>query len=418
MQWSPQQEEALRRTATWMRDPKEQVWYVAGYAGTGKTTLAQHLVGGASRKWLFGAFTGKAAHVLRQKGCEDAKTLHSLIYRPNGESRESEIKKLEQKRDLMTASQETPFDEMPEEQRKRLEVLEEQLRILREENKMRFALWANSPLADLEVEGIVIDEVSMVDEQLGRDLESFGKKILVLGDPAQLPPVGAGGFYTKRRPNVMLTEVHRHARESGILQLATLVREGGDVREFTSTADCEIVWKGDRPRDEMAKMVLAADQVLVGMNLTRTKANWRHRTLLGRAGPAPEVGDRLVCLRNDHKLGLFNGSQWTVTRALCKMDDRTGILDIRSDEDENIAMTVEAWMHHFVGEEKDLKELGLGRRDLSEFDYAYAMTVHKAQGSQWNEVVLIDESTSFRSFSREWLYTGITRAARKLTVVT
>ena len=67
----------------------------------------------------------------------------------------------------------------------------------------------------------------MVDEELGRDLLSFGKPVLVLGDPAQLPPVKGGGFFTEAEPDIMLTEVHRQAADNPIIRMSMVVREGG-----------------------------------------------------------------------------------------------------------------------------------------------------------------------------------------------
>lgn len=409
MNWSPQQDDALRDCAAWIKDRSgPQVFYLAGYAGTGKTTLARHLVGD---DWRFAAFTGKAAHVLRQKGCEFASTIHSLIYRPAGESKASEVRRLE--------SQIISLQTLPrrnEAQNERLALLQRMQRDAMDENKPRFSLWENSPLADAHVRGIVVDEVSMVDEKLGKDLEYFGKKILVLGDPAQLPPVGAGGYFTKREPDIMLTEVHRHARESGILRLATHIREGGSIWSFDSADDAQVVPQKNVEREALRTQVLDADQVLCGLNATRHSMNKRQRTLLGFTDPGPMRGDRLVCLRNDHMMGLFNGSQWLVDDADYDLDMLTADMDITS-EDTDAKLEVASWLHHMVGKGDTLKNMGHDRRDLAEFDWSYALTVHKAQGSQWGDVVLFDQSGSFRQDARKWLYTGITRASKSLTVI-
>ncbi len=426
---SPQQDRAMVEVDRWMRDPNApQVKYVAGYAGTGKTTLAKRLVQGATSRWLFAAYTGKASHVLRQKGCDGASTIHSLIYRPAGESKKHEMEVLDlriyslQQQIKAAADVTSPeFDPVKFDQlNKQLSVYVIARSKLLSENKLSFTLWANSPLNEIDIGGIVIDEVSMVDQYLAQDLESFGKKILVLGDPAQLPPVGAGGYYTKRTPDVMLTEVHRHALDSGILRLATSIREGGRVADFDigSSTDVEIIEKMFVDRDELATQVLAADQVLCGLNATRHRMNRRHRELLGRIDTSPVDGDRLVCLRNNKADGLFNGSQWVVRRGDADVDARTGIFDLQSEEDDGRMITdIHAWLHHFLGLEDELKQMEFGRRDLNEFDYSYAMTVHKSQGSQWNNVMVFDESRSFRTDARKWLYTGVTRAAKTLKVV-
>ena len=423
MKFPPQQEAALKSASAWMFDKSApQVFYLGGYAGVGKTTLIKHLVKNACRRWLFASFTGKAAHVMRQKGCEGARTIHSLIYRPNGESRATEIAALEQKLDTARkmVRDETMLDDSRTPSREAVDMvasIEKKLLTLINEREPQYALWVNSPLADPDVEGIVIDECSMVDDRLGEDLESFGKKILVVGDPAQLPPVGAGGRYTKRTPDVMLTEIHRQANESGILRLATLVREGHTAAHFQGTEDCRVLFKEDFSRDELAGIVMTADQVLVGRNRTRRAFNQRQRALLGMTEMTPVRGDRLVCLKNDRSLGLFNGSMWRVAAASSDINTRTCNLEIDS-EDGIGSLCVESSLHHMVGLEDELQTLGWDRKNLAEFDYSYALTVHKSQGSQWDSVVLFDESSAFgREVGRRWLYTGITRAARKLTVV-
>ena len=238
MSWGIQQESALRNCGRWMNAPRgsvPQVRRLFGFAGTGKTTLAKHLVAQASGKWLFAALTGKAAHVLRQKGCEGATTLHSLIYRPSGDSKAKELLLVEEKINAICFGSEEKKREYTPEEIAELRRLEGVRKRLMEDNEPRFALWDLSPLSESSVHGIIVDEVSMVDRYLGKDIESFGKKILVLGDPAQLPPVGGGGYYTEAEPDDMLTEVHRQAADSGILRLATLVREGGRPKPESSS---------------------------------------------------------------------------------------------------------------------------------------------------------------------------------------
>ena len=417
MKWSPQQERALRSCSSWVKDDfANQVFYIAGYAGTGKTTLAQQLVRGGN--WLFAAFTGKASHVLRQKGCWNAQTIHSLIYRPSGESKGMEIENLKQEiKEIFYAA--GPERVLLPKETLRVEQLTKLIKHLEEENQPRFVLWGDSPLADADVDGIVIDEVSMVDERLGKDLESFGKKILVLGDPAQLPPVGAGGYFTNREPDIMLTEVHRHAKESEILHLATLIREGSPIGQLSKishyTGDVLFIPRGEPKR--IREEVLAADQVLCGLNASRHAMNRRHRELIGMNQPIPMKNDRLVCLKNDHNKGLFNGSQWLVEDSVADLDNKTADMAIKSEDSDKRRIPVEAWLHHMLGCSDELAQMGFERRELSEFDWSYALTVHKAQGSQWEKVVLFNESSSFRGHATRWLYTGITRASKKLVVV-
>ncbi|MEL6873475.1 MAG: AAA family ATPase, partial [Pseudomonadota bacterium] len=246
MDWSPQQDDALQAAAKWLKSRDSQVFRLFGYAGTGKTTLAKEIAQNVDGDVVFGAFTGKAAHVLRQKGCEGASTIHSLIYRP-------------------AAAEDEDLGENP-----------------------MFTIRRDAPAGDAAL--IIIDECSMVDEELGRDLLSFGAPVLVLGDPAQLPPVKGGGYFTDAEPDIMLTEVHRQAEESAIVRLSMQIREG-QVPDFGDHGEARVISKRNVDPDD----VLTADQVLVGTNRTRQRYNARLREHQDFDGDEPCVGERLVC---------------------------------------------------------------------------------------------------------------------------
>ncbi len=371
--FSPQQDAALRAVADWLKAKPgkggtPQLFRLFGNAGTGKTTLARHLAESVDGKVSYAAFTGKAALVMRAKGCGGASTIHSLIYK----ARES--------------SEEIPS----------------------------FELWDDAPASKAKL--IVIDECSMVDSELGRDLLSFGIPLLVLGDPAQLPPIQGAGFFTEAEPDAMLTEVHRQAQDDPIVRLSMMVREGERL-EPGRYGDTEIVLLADFDPDR----VLEADQILVGRNNTRRAYNTRLRERLGREESLPVSGDKLVCLRNNRKKGLFNGGLWQVKeRAAGKSG---GIITMRIAPDADLSgsalgikgLKVSVRRECFLGgiEDFDWPQ----RKKYDEFDYGYVLTVHKAQGSQWDDVVLFDESFAFQDSRARWLYTGITRAAKKLTLV-
>src|SRR5476651_1900996 len=213
-QFSPHQDAALQAVSAWIKakpgsNVTPQVFRLFGYAGTGKTTLATHIADDVDGDVKFAAFTGKAASVMRGKGCRGASTIHSLIYR----ARES-------------------GEEVP-----------------------NFDLWDEAPASKAEL--IIIDECSMVDAELGRDLLSFGVPLLVLGDPAQLPPIQGGGFFTEAEPDAMLTEVHRQAAGNPIIRLSMDIR-AGEAIEPGRYGESEIVRKADLDPER----VLKTDQVL------------------------------------------------------------------------------------------------------------------------------------------------------------
>jgi exodeoxyribonuclease-5 len=364
--FTPHQDAALKAAAKWLDAGRGRapIFRLFGYAGTGKTTLARHLAEGVDGKVLFAAFTGKAACVMRSKGCRGASTIHRLIYKPQEQSEENPT----------------------------------------------FELWSKAPASQAKL--IVIDECSMVDADLARDLMSFEVPLLVLGDPAQLPPIQGGGFFTDAKPDAMLTEVHRQARDNPIVRLSMDIRAGRSL-EPGQYGETQVVTRAGLDPSR----VIAADQVLVGRNATRRAYNMRLRERRGFAGELPVVGDKLVCLRNNRSKGLFNGGLWVVKQ---RPKPRRKILRMRLEPDEDLGdgsemVKVAVRQECFTGriEEVDWRE----RKPFDEFDFGYVLTVHKAQGSQWDDVVLFDESGAFREHRGRWLYTGVTRAAKRLTVV-
>lgn len=386
MQWGAQQSTGLDEAANWLDQCQREmaahvplsrpVFRLFGYAGTGKTTLAKHLAQGAGGPVFYCAFTGKAALVMRKSGCDGARTIHSMIYS-------------------------TEQDE--------------------ETGKVSFA-WNEQ--ADCSVAAlIIVDECSMVDVALGSDLMWYQRPVLVLGDPAQLPPVvsdrdraeGRGaGFFTETTPDVMLTEIHRQALENPIVRLASDVREGNPIRIGQYGASKVI-----SRRDITAEMVMAADQVLVGKNDTREAYNTRMRQLKDIKGHMPVEGDRLVCLKNDKTKGIFNGGMYRVEVAAKPKTGRAANGEIRLaledlDQERERSINVICRVECFTGKLDKLP--WEARRGLQEFTYGYALTVHKAQGSQWDNVLLLDQSQTFREDARRWLYTGITRAAETIII--
>jgi len=411
MEWSPNQDAALKAVDKWYRDGDEQVFRLFGYAGTGKTTLAKHLAENTGGRVAFAAYTGKAASVLASKGCPNASTIHSLIYIPYSKST-AKLRDLEEA--LRALELERIADDEPE--TAQMKQLRQQIEVEKGEvNKPMFMLNPDSEVPYLDL--LIIDECSMVGEEMGRDLLSFGTKILVLGDPAQLPPVASGGFFTDHEPDHMLTDIHRQAENDPIIHLATLVRNGkslsyGDYGLSRVMAQSKLT----------PELPMAQDQLIVGRNATRHNINRRCRELLGfdpDSGVAEK--DKVVCLRNNHDLGLMNGTLWEVLFAEHYPDAQRVTMQVKDwGVDTDFTLAVESWEPTFYGDAFGTPAKSIpywDRRDAEEFDYGYALTCHKSQGSQWDNVMVFDESGAFRDDAKRWLYTAITRAAKAVTVV-
>lgn len=411
---SPLQAKAADGIADWYNGGSltPQIYRLFGYAGTGKSTTAEHILQQLDARFRSACFTGKAASVLRRKGVHDATTIHRLIYKPV-----------------------IPSDAVMQDLRKR--IAEEQPGT--EKHKVLKAEWAEMlkprfelrPEEDLEdIDGFLLDECSMIGEDLGADLLSYGKKILVLGDPAQLPPVHGGGYFTAAEPNILLTEIHRQAAGNPIIAMSNLVRQGrrlGYGSYGTSTVISRHAVNGTHYR--------GADQVIVGRNATRSAINKTYRDMLGFYGAGlPVATDKVICLKNNHELGILNGTQWQVVEC----EDEGNHLSLRLtewDKEERTQKLVnvrpdaqveqpEDWQKEDVTKRlrahlfnADLKEMTyFEQKRYEQFDFGYAITCHKAQGSQWDKVFIQNESYCFKNDAARWLYTAITRAAQSVTI--
>jgi len=205
---APQQAAALGTIKEWWWDDSAQIFRLFGYAGTGKTTIAKLVPGVLDLvgRVRFAAYTGKAAHVLARKGCAPVSTIHSLIYQP--------IEVMEPCGAGLACPDRDPDTNRCGHEVKRLEFVRKPLLeadfVDYEEDQ--------EETPEPSVRLIILDEVSMVDQTLAADLLSFGVRVLVLGDPAQLPPISGTGYFTQAEPDFMLTEVHRQAAESPVLR--------------------------------------------------------------------------------------------------------------------------------------------------------------------------------------------------------
>jgi len=366
---SPAQQDGVDKIQTWLETSgsvRDQVFRLFGYAGTGKTTAITTALDRMGKEAAFVSFTGKAASVMRRSGV-NAQTLHSLIYRK--------------------------IDDCPKTGAPRFE------------RKKKYDVRG--------VDLIVLDECSMIGDRIATDLRFFGVPILAIGDPAQLPPVndGAGlGYFTRGIPDVILTEVHRQAAGNPILQLATKARNGEKL-PYGKYGDSEVLFSGDIDPEDL----WTADQVLVGTNATRARLNKRARTHFGMVDPTPMFGDKIICTRNSANYGIFNGEMFTVIR--CDEQSAAWLsMDLVRLEDPTNTIIQDVRVHRtmFVPDGETRTDSTLG--DSGRFAYGYAITAHKAQGSQWDNVIVIDESTVFRDMKDKWLYTAITRASKVVTI--
>lgn len=352
MKLAPQQQAAYDQVMAWFETDQKRL-VLGGAAGTGKTTLSKKFQSVIENVHQ-GSFTGKAANVMREKGARNASTIHSALYVLTGE----------------------------------------------EDGEPQFVLNEDSDWASAGL--VIVDEYSMLPEEIIDDIESIASKVLYLGDPFQLPPVKGE---CSLRPDIFLTEVHRQALESPILRAATDVREGRGIKFQREDGFIYQPTKGFDPEDYET-----ADQIIVGLNKTRIAWNKRFRQKQGFDGFAlPQRGDKLICIKNNRRKGLFNGM---IGEA--KTDARqVSFEQISLDFDDHEGLKV--WDGTF----KFRKEPPKGKdKNLEQFDYAYAITAHKSQGSEFDDVLIYNQPIGKDATERaRWLYTAITRGKKNVKLV-
>ena len=384
---SEDQAAALRLIGAWYRGQTAPYMTLGGYAGTGKTTLIAYLrqaLGDfdADATVGFCAYTGKATRVLQEKLRErramrrgdSVSTIHSLIYTT-------------------------------------------------EESSGDGVNWVRKDA--LERSLIVVDEASMVDEAIWADLLSFKIPILAVGDHGQLPPVGSE-FNLMASPQLRLERIFRQEAGSPIIEVATLARETGvlPVREYGPG-----VRKLDRALPETGSVIedmLSGwhDDLLIlcGYNATRIKLNQAIRELRDMITPEPQSGDQVVCLRNNRTKRIFNGMLGRIVR-VAKATGEEGAAWYEAEielegEDYNFNGYILSEQFGAATTHKDVPLAPDGQRgDL--WDFGYALTVHKAQGSQAQRVLVFEErfAKSSEADWRRWLYTAVTRAETELIVI-
>jgi exodeoxyribonuclease-5 len=272
---------------------------------------------------------------------------------------------------------------------------------------------------------IIVDEASMVDDAIWQDLLAFGIPILAVGDHGQLPPVGSS-FNLMASPMVRLERIFRQEVDSPIIEVATLARESGllPVRDYGTG-----VRKIDRNLPETGVMVQELLDswrpdlmILCGYNATRVKLNQAIREMRDMGSPEPRSGDQVVCLRNNRGRHIYNGMIGRIIRVTPATDENGGQwyeAEIAL-EGEDYTYVGYIWREQF-GAPATIKDVPVApdgeRGDL--WDFGYALTVHKAQGSQAERVLVFEErfARSSEEDWRRWLYTAVTRAQLELTVV-
>lgn len=367
---------------------------IAGYAGSGKSTLVNFIIAALgvdpNEEVCYVAYTGKAAQVLRQKGCANAITAHKLLYYSK---------------------------------------------------QLSNGKFIHTPVKNFEknYKVIVVDEISMLPIEMWYLLLGHHVYILALGDPGQLPPVdkeSENGVLD--HPHVFLDEIMRQAQDSEIIRLSMHIREGKPLSSFNcANEQVKIV----SPSEVIYSMYEWADQVLCATNITRNAINNMMRKTKGY-GAEPTEEDKIISLSNHWEFLSSNGN-WALTNGC--------IGSVGYHYAQNVY--VPKYIHNGpirilyanmeMGDDTfnmipiDYKCLQTGEPALTpkerymlsknknvnieapyEFAYAYAVTGHKAQGSEWSKILLIEEKFPFdKEEHRRWLYTGITRASEKLVVV-
>jgi exodeoxyribonuclease V len=353
MEFTQSQQVALDAITSWDKRGK---FILRGAAGTGKSTLMREVINQFSSTGVtLLAPTGKAGVRLTETTGQRATTVHAAIYNAF-KNRRGELK--------------------------------------------------FSVRQDAECGGVaIVDESSMVTERMASDLEKCFDGVLYIGDHYQLPPVKAADWFGSQKADAELTEVLRQALDSPILSLVTAIRQGKPTP--TSCMGDELVIKSAATVDDM----LAADQVICATNKSRESLNALMRGKLGRQGPI-QVGDRLINLRNVAKGEQYicNGAQGVVTEAV---GDKWKIL-FDGGEEVVCPITTDAGLfeqkYNEPGERKTLPG------DLLLVDMAYCVTAHRAQGSQWDSVLVYDDSGYMRDAveRRKWQYVALSRSSKRL----
>lgn len=388
MIFNKEQQDVIEAAVNWYKYSSDLVFQYCGLAGTGKSLVLSEIInrlGISPDKVATMAYTGAAAIVLRQKGIENAKTIHSWLYKPV----ESYIYDKEGK-----------------------VVMDEYL------NRPKFHLtFEPKPLENIDL--IVIDEASMVPYNMKSEIESRGIKIIATGDLGQLPPVADSPAYLYEGKVMQLTKIFRQSEESGIVYIANRVRKGLPVATGVYN-EVTVIYEDDLTDD----MVLRSDVVLCGKNKTRDFINNKIRLLNGFKGDLPSFGEILVCRKNnwtieENGINLANGLRGTVANFpnVEGFDGKTYTIDFIPNGFNDCFKDLKCDYKYLVApnnQKNYIKNDRYGRGEKME--YGYALTTHLSQGSQYRNVIYIEEYLS-SDIQNRLNYTGVTRATDSLIYV-
>lgn len=377
-----EQAEAISRIKNWLKSPSVPDFKLGGYAGTGKTTIIKYLRKEVERDLssVVCAFTGKAVNVLSRKGISGS-TIHSLIY------------------DC--------------------------------ENIKGVLTWHKKATLKEDPDFIIVDESSMINKELLADLRSYGIKLLFVGDPGQLEPVGDNPNLMAN-PDFVLSKIHRQAEKSPIIAYANQVRTTGEVN-YLRNPDLSIttVIPGElfiRNKSIKTSDMAECSQLICATNKTRQGLNEKFRLYKQLEPKKITVGEKIIVLQNNREFSIFNGVILFVKEILEDKSDHW--LVNAEDEIGGKFQELPIWKRPFEQPElfiKKPKDLVVPKysRDgrpvykgpsLVYADYAYAITCHKSQGSEWESVIVFDQWLPPEVWDmNRWRYTAITRAAKQLT---
>lgn len=427
---SNQQFSGIKAVSDWFKNNEPNHFSLEGFAGSGKSTILPFIIeqcGIHPDEVAFCAPTGKAAKVMTSKlNGQTASTIHSLIYTPKMMKIDALVSSIDSL--VLQLAELESEGEKDSELYEKTSILLKIARVDLERAYDRdegpaFTLNLASRVAQSKL--VVVDEASMVNMKMAEDIKMFGVPVLAMGDSGQLPPIDGKHGFLRNKPDFFLSEIHRQALDNPIIQLATQARKGQELQYGDYGDGVQVIKKED---DDITTNVDRNAMILAGTNRKRWQLTQKIRKAFGYTERYPCEGEPLIVCKNFRRndaLIHVNGDIVTCAEDSEPLDKGSASFLLEFTDSEGDKKS--EYAHQGLFEEHySRKRNGTSApkeraykskmRNLN-IDWAWVLTVHKAQGSQWDEVVVHDESFAFRSDASKWLYTGITRAAEKLTVV-